>query len=202
MKPTEYFPNGHTDKVNNILDGQVFSDIGRSIAEQYIDGWTNLHAHVRFHTEEYCAVFDNSIEVPNFRHIGACPNETHLFPEASPSEQKVSMLIRITKLMEVPEILPEIVVPRTVARLKRIYDGNYCVGNSFELTPFLSIVPGNVVINGEFVSDGGDIPLRQNPLPNEMVKGTPEVIQHFANTQAKVFGNGRHIDEAVDLISR
>jgi hypothetical protein len=112
------------------------------------------------------------------------------------------MLIRIAEFMEIPEIPPEINIPRTVARLKRIDNGNYCVGHPLELVPLVSFVFTNVNKDREFIPKCGDISLRQNQLPNKMVEGTSEIVQYFPDAQTEVITHGRHIKEAVDLISR
>jgi hypothetical protein len=112
------------------------------------------------------------------------------------------MFIKVTQDIEMPEIPPIVVRPRAVARLERIYDGNYCVRNPLELTPLLTIVRGDILEDWELVANRGRIPLRQNELPNEMVEGTPEIIEHLPNAQAKVIRHGRHAIEAEDLISR
>ncbi len=198
----ENLVNRSSDETNDVYDGMVFSDSKRSITKEYLNGRVNLHVHVRFEAEEYCAIFDRSIEVPSLGDFSTCPTQVQFLPEASSGEQKVSMLISVTKFMEIPEIPPAVVRQRAVAWLKRIYDGNYCVGHPFELTPLITIVFGDVDKDRELIAECELLPLRQNQLPNKMVEGTPEVVQHFPDTQAEVAGYGRHVSEAVDLISR
>lgn len=75
------------DKINDISDGQICSDARRSIAEEYLDGRVNLHIHVRFDTEEYCALFDRNTEVvSSYGFLGTCPNQVHFPCEGSSSE--------------------------------------------------------------------------------------------------------------------
>ncbi|MFH1381417.1 MAG: hypothetical protein ABIH70_00800 [Chloroflexota bacterium] len=112
------------------------------------------------------------------------------------------MLISVAETLEIPEILPEVIIPRTVARLKRIYDGNYCVGNPLELTPLFTLIFDDVVENRKLITDCGLIPLRKNELPNKMVKGTPEIIQHLSDMQTDAIGHRRYAAEAIECISR
>ena len=86
------------------------------------------------------------------------------------------MLIGVTKLMEIPKIPPVISRRRAVAWLKRIDDGNYCVGNPFELTPLVTVVFTTIDKDWELIAGSGHIPLRQNQLPNKMVEGTSEIV--------------------------
>lgn len=91
------------------------------------------------------------------------------------------MFIGVRKFVEIPEIPPVVVRWCAIARLKRIYDGNYCVGDPFELTSLLAIVFSGVVKDWELIADCGIIPIGQNQFPNKMVEGTSEVVQHFSD---------------------
>ncbi len=202
-KFVEHCPDGTFNKVDDIVDGQIGSDIRRSIAKDYLNGRCNLHIHVRFRTEEYCAIFDrDSQEHPlNSIESGVCSRNTQFLTKSASGEQQVSMFIRVTQDLEIPEIPPIVQVPRTVARLKRIYDGNYCVGHPLELTSLVALIFDDVIEDGEFIAGCGLIPLRENELPNKMVEGTPEVVQHLSDTQAEVVGQRWYVAEAVDLLS-
>ena len=113
------------------------------------------------------------------------------------------MLIRIAKPLEIPEILQEdFILTRAVTRLKRIYNGNYCVRNPLELTAFVDIIFGGVVEDGELIPKGSNITRGDDHLPDDMIKQTSEIVQHFTDSQSQIFGNGRYFSEAVDVVSR
>ena len=77
----ENLPNRTVNELDDVVDGQVSSNIRRSIAEQYINGWVNLHIHIKFeqlrvgdvvaglaaseatHTARVPLVFENPVEV-------------------------------------------------------------------------------------------------------------------------------------------
>ena len=85
-KSSEHLPNGGINKLDYAFDGQICSDIRRSIAEEYLDGWLNIHIHVRFEAEEYCTIFDRGIQIHTFGDSATCPNQTHLLAEGSSGE--------------------------------------------------------------------------------------------------------------------
>jgi hypothetical protein len=201
-QPPEDFKNRCSYTKHDIIHREVCSNIKRSIAKDYLDGRLNLHVHVRFGTEEYCAVFDRNSIIGPVGDLATRPTDTYFLPQGAPGEQEVMMLVYITENVEVPEMLPVIVYSRAVARLKRIYDGDYCIGDPSELSELLMVVSGNILEDWELVASRGLIPLRKNELPNKVVEGTSEVVEHFPDAQANIIRHGRHVSETIDLISR
>ena len=192
----------NSDKFNNVKDWESFGDVSRSIAEDYLDSRLNIHIHIGFSTEEYCAVFNREgqqdcTDSPNksSRYMRFSTDNTH-------GDQQVSMFIYITQNLEIPEILPIGNRIRTVARLKRINDGDYCIGHPAELTSFASLIFGDTVKDWKLISGSRDIPFGQDELPNKMVKRATEVIKYLPNEKVKPIWNGRYFVEAVDLVSR
>jgi len=192
------FLNGVLNKSENIVDHHVSSDFLRGIAEEYLNGRLNIHVHIRFDTEEYCAICDRDREIFSLDGLAVFPRERDSLSKVASREQEVAMLIRVTKSVEIPEIIST----RTLARLKRIDDGDYCVGDPLELTKLLCLIFRGVNEDGEFIPISRLVTSRKNQLPNKMVERTPEVIQHFSDAQTQVFGHGRYVNEAVECISR
>jgi hypothetical protein len=194
--------HGTIDKVTNITNGEVCSDIRRSIAKEYLDSGANIHIHIGFNSEEYCAILDRNIEIGRLGDRIECARYADIFPQGAPAQNEVPVFIRVTEDLEIPEIAPIVICPRTVARLKRIDNGDYCVGHPFELTPLLSFIFGDIIEDRELVSLGRGIPFRQNKLPDEMVKRATEVVKHLSNKEFDTAWHGRYFLEAVDALSR
>ena len=191
------------NKQGDIQYGEVGSNVRRSIAEDYANARLDIHVHIEFATEKYCALLNRDIEImPTGGTTIEEPGYTKDTTERTPCEQQVSMLIRIIQAMKVPEPLPVVVWPRTIARLKRIDDADYCTRHPLELAPLFSLVTGGVVKDGELISLGRVIPLRQDKLPNKIVEGTSVVVEHLSDDDIDPLGHGRHILEAADLLSR
>ena len=199
----ENFGNrGLDEHGSNTRNREVGSNVRRSIAEDYINGRLDIHTHVEFATEKYCALLNRDIEVIPLGDTTSKMSDTEYASEGASGEQQVSMLIRIIQDVQIPEPLPVVVFPRTIARLKLVDDTDYCVRHPFEFTSLFSLVADGVIEDGEFVPFSGSIPLRQDELPDEMVEGTSEVVKHLTDDDIDSVGHGRHILEAADLLSR
>ncbi len=113
-KSVKNLTNGTSDKLDNIYYGEDLTDIGGSIAEEYIDGRLKLHIHIGFSSEEYCAIFNNrdsQVNSCNSSEFGVCARHTQFLSQRAPSEQQVSMLIYVTKDLEIPKIPPIAQIP-------------------------------------------------------------------------------------------
>ena len=202
-KTTENFINGAIDKTGDCLDRDILSDVGWSIAEEYVNARLDIHLHVRFATEEYCANLNRNVEVNSSG--GSAPEgarHKRYLTEVTPCEQQVSVLVRIVQDLKIPEIPPVVPWRRTIARLQRIDDGAYCVRYASQFSCFFSLVSGGVLEDGELVSVIGDIPFGQNQLPDQVVERTSEVVEHLSEEHFQTDRHGRHIVEAADLLSR
>ncbi|HEY32785.1 MAG TPA: hypothetical protein G4O10_06730 [Dehalococcoidia bacterium] len=189
-------------QTTNTTEFEVFSNVGWGIGKKYMDGGTNIHIHIRFDTEEYCAIFDRACEVFDTYSIGACPFHEDFLTENSSGEQKVAMLIGVAEHLEIPEVFQEVILPCVVTRLKRIDNRYYCVGHPLELAPLYSFVFTNSVKDGKLGSTCGFISFGEDELPDKMVKGAPEVVEHLSKSQSDIIGEGRYILEAIECISR
>jgi hypothetical protein len=183
--------------------GEVFTNVGRSIAEDYTNARLDVHLHIRFSTEEYCAILNRDIEIISSGNstTEGTRDSKHL-TEGSPCEEQVSVLVRIVQDLKIPEIPPVVVWPRTITRLKRIDYGTHCVGHPSELPPFFSLILDGVFEDRELIPVVGDIPLGQNQLPDQMVKGAPKVVEHLSKEHFHAEWHRRYILEAADLLSR
>jgi hypothetical protein len=190
--------NCNINETEHISNSQVLSDGRRTIAEDYLEGRINLHVHIRFHDEEFCAVFDRNSEIGSLRNTIDESPKANLITDNS-SEQKVSMLVEVTQLMEIPQMLTGTV---RNAWLKPINDVNNCIADTLELSPLLTFVFGKTIKDRKLVPFVGSVPCRQDKLPNEMVKGTSVVVKHLSNPQTNVIRHRRNVVEAIDLISR
>ena len=193
---------GLNEHRSNYSNREVGSNVGRSIAENYMNGRLNIHTHVEFATEKYCALLNRNIEVMPFGDMPSKCAHTKYAAKSASGEQQVSMLIRIIQDVQVPEPPPVVVWPRTIARLKRIDDTDYCVRHSLEFTTLFSLIADGIVEDREFIPFVGVVALGQNELPYEMVEGTSKVIKHLSNDDIDSIGHGRHLLEAADILSR
>lgn len=200
LKFIEYSINCGIDEGEGVSNTQVSSDIRRTLAKDYFDGHLRLHIHIRFFDgEEYCASFDRN---PKKLYIGdtvQCPDGHLGIIEGLPSEQEVSVLIKIAESMECPQVGT---LRIGYARLKRINDFDYCTTDPLELAELAGFVFVGVLEDGELVPVPRLIPGGENELPDKMVEGRPVIVKHFPDTQTEVAGYGRHISEAIDVLSR
>jgi hypothetical protein len=173
--------------------GEVSPDVGRSIAEDYANARLDIHLHIRFATEEYCAILNRDIEVISSRDSPTeGTRDSQYLTEVSPCEEQVSVLVRIVQDLKIPEIPPVVVWPRTITRLKRIDNGTYCAGHASELAPFFSLVSDGVIEDRELVPVVGNVPCGQDQLPDQMVEGASEVVEHFSKQHFHAGGHGRY----------
>jgi hypothetical protein len=199
-----------TKSIKNLLDrhfnesnNAIYVDCSNfrwSIAEEYINSWIDIHLHIRAGTEEYCAFFNWSSRELSLDGQVKVSNNRHLFDNTS-NEKQVPVLVRVTQNLEIPEIPPMVVNLPTIARLKRINDGNYCVGHPSEFLPLFSFIFGDIIEDGKLVTFIGDIPFGQDKLPNEMVKRTTEIVEHLSNKDIKTIRHWRYVTEAENLLS-
>lgn len=202
-KTAENDINGTIDITDDCLDRDILSDVGWSIAEEYVSARPDVHLHVLFATEKYCAILNRNVEVtPSRNSVSEGTRNKRYLTEVTPSEQQVSVLICIVQDLEIPEVPPVIPWRRTIARLQLINDGSYSVRNSSEFSCFLSLVSGGVFEDGELVQPIRDIPFGQDQLPDQMVEGASEVIEHLPDKNIHTDRHGRHMLEAADLLSR
>lgn len=194
--------NAHMNIGDDGGDSKVATDAIRSVANEYSDGRTNIHLHVGFASEEYCAILDRNSQVLRPGDALPLPRNPRNPVKRASGEQQVSVLIRVAQDLQLPEMLPVIVWPRTVARLKRVYDGAYCIGYPFELVPLLSLIQESVFVDRELVPGGRGISFGQHELPDKVVKGTTEVVKHLTKKDFKAARHRRHLLEAADLLSR
>jgi hypothetical protein len=195
--------NGHLNKVTNIANWKVCSDVRRSIAKEYLNSWSNIHLHIGFDSEEYCATLNGNIVV-DYVGTRTRPDKIYknIFPQGASTQYEVPMLIYVTEDLQIPETPPEIIFPRTIARLKRIDNGDYCVGHPLELALLRSFVFVDIPKDRKLAPIGRSITLRQDELPNKMVERTSEVVENFPNEKFNPIGHGWYFSEAVDILSR
>jgi hypothetical protein len=190
------------DEIGNIQYGEVDSNIRRSVAEDYVNARLDLHIHLEFPTEKYCALLNRDVEISPSGSTALKCQHTEYATKSTPCEQQVPVLIRIVQDMQIPEMPPEGVLPRTVARLKLVDDANYCGRHPSELASLFSLIVDRVVEDGELVAVVGNLTFRQDQLPNKMVEGTTEVVEHLPDDDVNPIWHGRHMVEAADLLSR
>lgn len=205
---TKAFKNliyGTMDEFTNIGNWRVCPDIRRSLAKEYLDSWSTIHLHIGFDSEEYCAILDGNIEVLGVGsgHMSDIAYED-IIPQGTSAQNEVPVFIYVTEDLEIPEILPVVLVPRTIARLKRIDNGDYCVGHPLELNLLRSFVFVDVLEDRELALIGGHVSRRQDKLPNKMVERTSEVVEHFPDEKFNPVGHRRYFSEAIaiDILSR
>ncbi len=197
FKPVEGIYNTVFYETTDTPETQVSSNVGWCIGEEYMNGRTNIHIHIRFDTEEYCAIFDRDCDIFNLYSIGSRPFHIDFLTKAASGKQKVAMFIGVTEDLEIPEIL----VPCVVTRLQRIYDGHYCVRHPLELAPLYSFVFTDAVKDGELGPACRFVPFGADELIDEMVEGASEIIEHFPKPQSDIVREGGYILEAIECIS-
>lgn len=154
-KFSEDFFYGTINKAKHISDSQVLSDRRRTIAEDYLESRINLHLHIGFDDEEYCVVFDRDSEIGCSGDIVEEGTKSNFIID-EPSKQKVSMLIKVTQLVEFPQVLARTI---TYAGLKFINEINYCGADPLELSRLVTFVFARNSVDRKFVANCGSIPL-------------------------------------------
>jgi hypothetical protein len=198
-KCLKYSLNSSINKTKDVLNSQVLSDGRRTIAEDYLNGRINLHIHIGFDDEEFCATFDRDSPECPFRDVIEETTQNLEGTQDLSCEQQVSMLIKVAEFLQVPQVAT---FRARGTRLKRINDVGYCVADPLELTPLVLLVFGEVFENGEFIPNPRLITRRQDKFPDKVIKGTPIVVEHLPNAKTNLIGDRRHVTEAIDLISR
>ena len=203
FETAETFIYRSEDVSDNAENGKVLPDVRRSIAEEYLNARCNIHLHVGFGTEEYCANFNIHSEIISSRDTATeLSRNRQGLAEGATRDKQVSVLIRVAQNLELPEVPPVVIDSRTVARLKPIHDGAYCVGHPAELSPLLSLIADGVVENRELISGVGGITFGQDKLPDKVVERGAGVVEHLPDKHIEASRHGRNMVEAADLISR
>ncbi len=184
-KLSENSINSNFNKTEYIFDSQILPDGKRTIAEDYLEFRLNLHIHIRFDHEEFCAVFDG---LSDDLGVGQSINKNAItnFGSNNDGNEQIPMLIKIAQFMETPQVFERTIM---LKRLNVIDDTNYCGTDPLELSPLITFVFNRDTIDGEFIPGCGYVPFRKYKLPNEMVKRASKVIEQFTDSQAEIIRN-------------